>query len=53
MENLDSEYPTNEQIKETLEAYRTGGDALLELIRKRRKKAEAPESDSENVARNL
>lgn len=36
VENLDSEYPTNEQIKETLEAYRKGGGALLELIRKRR-----------------
>ncbi len=35
MENLDSEYPTSEQIKETLDAYNKGGDALLELIRKR------------------
>lgn len=36
MKKLESEYPTNDQIKETLEAYRKGGDALLELIRKRR-----------------
>lgn len=36
MEKLRSEYPTSEQIEETLEAYRKGGDALMELIRKRR-----------------
>ena len=36
MEKLKSEYPTNKQIEETLEAYRKGGDALMELIRKRR-----------------
>lgn len=42
MEHLRSEYPTDEQIKETLEASRKGGDALMELIRKRR--AEAAES---------
>jgi len=41
MEKLDSEYPTEEQVKETLEAYRNGGDALMELIRKRRAEAEA------------
>jgi hypothetical protein len=35
MEKLESECPTPEQTKETLEAYRTGGDALIELIRKR------------------
>ena len=44
MEKLESEYPTEEQIKETLEAYRTGGDALMELIRKRREEVEAAES---------
>ena len=32
MGKMDSEYPTNEQIEETLEAYRKGGDALVELI---------------------
>ena len=37
MEKLKSEYPTNEQIEETLQAYRKGGDALMELIRKRRR----------------
>ena len=31
MEKLRSEYPTSEQIEETLEAYRKGGDALMEL----------------------
>ena len=36
MEKLDSEYPTNKQIEETLQAYRKGGDALMELIQKRR-----------------
>jgi hypothetical protein len=36
MGKMDSEYPTNEQIEETLEAYRKGGDALVELIRRRR-----------------
>ncbi|MGC1869672.1 MAG: hypothetical protein WA700_01830 [Acidobacteriaceae bacterium] len=36
MGELKSEYPTNEQIAETLEAYRKGGDALMELILKRR-----------------
>jgi hypothetical protein len=45
MENLDSEYPTNEQIKETWDAYLKGGDALLELMRKKhREAAEATES---------
>ena len=36
MEELKSEYPTNKQIEETLQAYRKGGDALMELIQKRR-----------------
>ena len=45
MEKLESEYPTNKQIEETLEAYRKGGDALMELIRKRRAEGEAAESD--------
>lgn len=44
METLESEYPTNEQIEETLEAYRKGSDALMELIRKRRAEVEAGES---------
>ena len=55
MEKRESEYPTEEQIKETLEAYRKGGDALMELIRKRREKADMaeeakdrPEVDSRN-----
>jgi hypothetical protein len=43
MEKLKSEYPTNEQIKETLDAHLKGKDALMELILKRR--AEAAESD--------
>lgn len=43
MEKLKSEYPTDKQIEETLEAYRKGGDALMELIRKRRQEAEARE----------
>jgi hypothetical protein len=37
MEKLDSEYPTHDQVEETLEAYRKGGDALMKLIRKRRR----------------
>ena len=36
MEKLKSEYPTSEQIAKTLEAYRKGGDALMDFIRKRR-----------------
>jgi Spy/CpxP family protein refolding chaperone len=43
MEKLKSEYPTNKQIEETLQAYRNGGDALMELIRKRRAKMRAAE----------
>ena len=46
MEKLKSEYPTEEQIKETLEAYRKGGDALMELIRKRRREDSEEESPS-------
>ncbi len=45
MEKLESEYPTMEQIKETLEAYRKGGDALMELIQKRRAAADEVEPD--------
>ena len=44
MEELKSEYPTSKQIEETLQAYRKGGDALMELIQKRR--AADPESGS-------
>ncbi len=44
MEKLEPEYPTNKQIEETLEAYRKGGDALMELIRKRREEGESAES---------
>lgn len=44
MENLESEYPTFKQIQETLEAYRTGGDALMELTCKRRAEVEVAES---------
>ena len=47
MEKLESEYPTEEQIKDTLEAYRKGGDTLMELIRKRREELEAAESTAE------
>ena len=36
MEKLDSEYPTSGQVNETLEAYRKGSDALMDLLRKRR-----------------
>jgi len=36
MDKLKSEYPTSEQIAKTLEAYRKGGDALMDFIRKRR-----------------
>jgi hypothetical protein len=43
MEKLKSEYPTDEQIEETLEAYRKGGGALLELLRKRGAEVEAAE----------
>lgn len=46
MEKLELEYPTEEQIKETLEAHRKGGDALMELIRKRRAEGEAAESEA-------
>jgi hypothetical protein len=36
MEQPKSEHPTIKQIEETLEAYLKGGDALMELILKRR-----------------
>jgi len=43
MEQLKSDYPTNKQIEETLDAYRKSGDALMEFIRKRRAEGEAAE----------
>ncbi len=48
MEKLKSEYPTNEQINDTLEAYRKGGDALMELIRKRRVETNDAQRDERN-----
>jgi len=45
MEKLKSEYPTDEQIKETWDAYLKGGDALLELMRKKHRE-EAAESNA-------
>ncbi len=47
MENLESIYPTDEQIKEALEAYRKGGDALMDLIKKRRQEHETTKTQIE------
>jgi hypothetical protein len=48
MEKLESEYPTNEQIKDTLDAYLKGSEALMDLIRKRRAEGGAAETSAEN-----
>ncbi len=44
MEKSTSKYPTNEQVKETLDAYHKGADALMELILERRVEEEAAKS---------
>lgn len=35
MREENSEYPTREELQEFLEAHRKGGDAILELLRKK------------------